>query len=187
MKENEGASRCGAYVGRPPGPMRHSLTTLLAASGTDSPAHGGSPAQAATHLPPPDPRSSSSGSGEGRVPSPEEMEEEAIAGAPRNETEDVDFLSGLELPHSHRCCSHMLMVASPGTSRRCEQGRRCQKVQVVAAALIAPQEQQELKKPSGVIGAGSRHLHPLTAPSYWGQRRAPTAGTSGDSSASSGC
>ncbi|XP_015425580.1 PREDICTED: CREB/ATF bZIP transcription factor [Myotis davidii] len=71
--------------------MRHSLTTLLAASGTDSPAHGRSLAQAA---PGPDPRGSR---GWGCVPSPKEMEEEAIASVPRNEMEDVDFLSGLEL------------------------------------------------------------------------------------------
>ena len=47
--------------------------------------------------PGPDPRSGSSGGGAGRVPLPEEMEEEAIADAPGNETEDVDFLPGLEL------------------------------------------------------------------------------------------
>ncbi|XP_070281872.1 CREB/ATF bZIP transcription factor isoform X2 [Myotis yumanensis] len=115
--------------------MRHSLTTLLAASGTDSPARSESPAQAATCPPPPDrtraaaaataaeeepaacrspcreqPRGNEAeledgrggrggggGGGAGRAPSPEEMEEEAIAGAPGDETEDMDFLSGLEL------------------------------------------------------------------------------------------
>ncbi|KAK1346940.1 hypothetical protein QTO34_000800 [Cnephaeus nilssonii] len=40
------------------------------------------------------------------------------------------------------------------TSSRCEQ-------QLLAP--ITPQEQGEVEKPSGVIGASSRHLHPLTA------------------------
>lgn len=114
-------------MGRPPGPMRHSLTKLLAASGTDSSARSESPTQAATRPQPPDrtraaaeeqePAASRSpcreqqrgeeaeledgrggrGGRVGRAPSPEEMEEEAIAGVPGEETEDMDFLSGLEL------------------------------------------------------------------------------------------
>ncbi|EPQ19878.1 Protein FAM164A [Myotis brandtii] len=40
-------------------------------------------------------------------------------------------------------------------------GRRQRRVRVVAAALIAPQEQREVEKPSGVIRAGSCRLHLL--------------------------
>ncbi|XP_036283235.1 CREB/ATF bZIP transcription factor isoform X4 [Pipistrellus kuhlii] len=116
--------------------MRHSLTQLLAASGTDSPARSDSPTPAAARPLPPartqaaaaeekepavsrsprreQPRGGleaeladgrggrgggSGGRGAGRAPSPEEMEEEAaaMAGVPGEETEDMDFLSGLEL------------------------------------------------------------------------------------------
>ncbi|XP_012581118.1 PREDICTED: CREB/ATF bZIP transcription factor isoform X1 [Condylura cristata] len=111
--------------------MRHSLTKLLAASGSDSPARSESPAPAATCSLPQDPtraaaaeevkeeaaalgspgrRKQSRGdegeleAGSGgrggvavRAPSPEEMEEEAIASVPGEEAEDMDFLSGLEL------------------------------------------------------------------------------------------
>lgn len=116
-------------MGPPPGPMRHSLTKLLAASGSDSPTRSESPAQAAACALPPDstraaaaaeeeetaaassPRREQLRGDEGepedgrgrrggavvRAPSPEEMEEEAIAGVPGEETEDMDFLSGLEL------------------------------------------------------------------------------------------
>lgn len=108
--------------------MRHSLTKLLAASGTDSPARSESPAQAATCPLPRDwaraaaaqeeetaasrapggeqPRGDEGesedgrggrGGAAGRAPSPEEMEEEAIASVPGEEPEDMDFLSGLEL------------------------------------------------------------------------------------------
>ncbi|KAM6157517.1 CREB/ATF bZIP transcription factor isoform 1-T3 [Rhynchocyon petersi] len=107
--------------------MRHSLTKLLAASGTDSPTRSESPAPAAAcSLPPGLPRAeeeevetSAAGSpgrkqlhgdedeleaGRGsrdgvavRAPSPEEMEEEAVASVPGEEPEDMDFLSGLEL------------------------------------------------------------------------------------------
>ncbi|XP_036898757.1 CREB/ATF bZIP transcription factor isoform X1 [Sturnira hondurensis] len=108
--------------------MRHVLTKLLAASGTDSPTHSDSPAQAAPCSLSPDltrataaedeetaafgspgskqPRGDQ-GEVEGRrgarggvavrAPSPEEMEEEAVASVPGEETEDMDFLSGLEL------------------------------------------------------------------------------------------
>lgn len=117
-------------MGPPLGPMRHSLTKLLAASGTDSPARSESPAQASTCSLPPDltraaaaaaaeeeteasrspgrerPRGDEGeledgrggrGGAAERAPSPEEMEEEAIASVPGEETEDMDFLSGLEL------------------------------------------------------------------------------------------
>ncbi|XP_004708926.2 CREB/ATF bZIP transcription factor [Echinops telfairi] len=108
--------------------MRHSLTKLLAASGSDSPARSESPAPAAACSLPPDltraaaeeeraeagsPGGSQPHGDEGeleagrgsrgggvavRAPSPEEMEEEeAIAGVPGEESEDMDFLSGLEL------------------------------------------------------------------------------------------
>ncbi|XP_069932349.1 CREB/ATF bZIP transcription factor [Oryctolagus cuniculus] len=113
--------------------MRHSLTKLLAASGSDSPTRSESPAPAATCSLPPDvtraavaaasaaaeEETAAAGSpgrqqphgdadeleaGRGsrgglavRAPSPEEMEEEAIASVPGEETEDMDFLSGLEL------------------------------------------------------------------------------------------
>lgn len=102
------------------GPMRHSLTKLLAASGSDSPTRSDSPAQGGTCSLPPDltgtaaagsPRREQQRGDEGeledgrggrgsvavRAPSPEEMEEEAIASVPGEETEDMDFLSGLEL------------------------------------------------------------------------------------------
>lgn len=107
-------------MGPPPRPMRHSLTKLLAASGSDSPARSESPAPAATCSLSPDltraaaaasPRRQQPRGDEGeldagregrggvavRAPSPEEMEEEAIASVPGEETEDMDFLSGLEL------------------------------------------------------------------------------------------
>lgn len=116
-------------MGPPPGPMRHSLTKLLAASGSDSPTRSESPAQAATCSLPPDLTRAAAAAeeeetavarspgreqlrgdegeleagrgGRGgavvRAPSPEEMEEEAIASVPGEETEDMDFLSGLEL------------------------------------------------------------------------------------------
>ncbi|XP_064144849.1 CREB/ATF bZIP transcription factor isoform X2 [Loxodonta africana] len=107
--------------------MRHSLTKLLAASGSDSPTLSESPAPVAACSRPPDltraaaaaaetaaagypgrrqPRGDESeleagrGSRGGvavRAPSPEEMKEEAIASVPREESEDMDFLSGLEL------------------------------------------------------------------------------------------
>ncbi|XP_047372205.1 CREB/ATF bZIP transcription factor isoform X2 [Sciurus carolinensis] len=107
--------------------MRHSLTKLLAASGSGSPTRSESPAPASTCSLPPDltraaareEETAAAGSpgrkqphrdegeveaGRGsrggvavRAPSPEEMEEEAIASAPGEETEDMDFLSGLEL------------------------------------------------------------------------------------------
>uniref|UniRef100_A0A8C3W2H8 CREB/ATF bZIP transcription factor n=1 Tax=Catagonus wagneri TaxID=51154 RepID=A0A8C3W2H8_9CETA len=107
--------------------MRHSLTKLLAASGSDSPTRSESPAPAATFSLPPNlsraaeedegtavaesagrkqPRGNEGESVAGRggrggvavrAPSPEEMEEEAIASVPGDETEDMDFLSGLEL------------------------------------------------------------------------------------------
>ncbi|XP_045673877.1 CREB/ATF bZIP transcription factor isoform X2 [Phyllostomus hastatus] len=110
--------------------MRHILTKLLAASGTDSPTRSDSPAQAAPCSLPPDltrvtpaakdeetaaafgslgrkQRRGDQGEveegrgGRGgvavRAPSPEEMEEEAVANVPGEETEDMDFLSGLEL------------------------------------------------------------------------------------------
>lgn len=118
--------------------MRHSLTKLLAASGTGSPTRSESPAPAATcslppaatcSLPPGPPRAAAEGAAEEtaaigspgrqqphgdeaepeagrgrrkggvaeRAPSPEEMDEEAIASVPGEETDDMDFLSGLEL------------------------------------------------------------------------------------------
>ncbi|XP_045037920.2 CREB/ATF bZIP transcription factor isoform X1 [Desmodus rotundus] len=109
--------------------MRHVLTKLLAACGTDSPTRSDSPAQAATCSLPPDltgataaaedeetaafgspgsqlPRGDEAEVEDGRggrggvavrAPSPEEMEEEAVASVPGEETEDMDFLSGLEL------------------------------------------------------------------------------------------
>ncbi|XP_027387295.1 CREB/ATF bZIP transcription factor isoform X1 [Bos indicus x Bos taurus] len=106
--------------------MRHSLTKLLAASGSDSPTRSESPAPVATCLLPPDLTGAAEDEGtaaagspgrrqpcgdEGeseagrggrggvaaRAPSPEEMEEEAMASVPGEETEDMDFLSGLEL------------------------------------------------------------------------------------------
>ena len=107
--------------------MRHSLTKLLAASGSDSPSRSESPAPVATcslppdltraaaedegtaaagspgrKQPPGDEGESDAGRGgrgvvAARAPSPEEMEEEAIASVPGEETEDMDFLSGLEL------------------------------------------------------------------------------------------
>lgn len=43
---------------------------------------------------------------------------------------------------------------------------------------IAPQEQGELEKPSGVIGAGGHRLHLLMALSNQGQHQAPAAGVS---------
>ncbi|EPQ05660.1 Serine/threonine-protein kinase SRPK2 [Myotis brandtii] len=54
-----------------------------------------------------------------------------------------------------------------GFSSRCEQDRHRQWVRVVAAALIASQEQGEVEKPSGAIGAGSCRLHLQRAPSDW--------------------
>ncbi|XP_025212171.1 CREB/ATF bZIP transcription factor isoform X1 [Theropithecus gelada] len=107
--------------------MRHSLTKLLAASGSNSPTRSESPAPAATCSLPSDLTRAAAGEEEtaaagspgrkqqlgdegeleagrgsrGRVavraPSPGEMEEEAIASLPGEETEDMDFLSGLEL------------------------------------------------------------------------------------------
>ncbi|XP_005379841.2 PREDICTED: CREB/ATF bZIP transcription factor isoform X2 [Chinchilla lanigera] len=107
--------------------MRHSLTQLLAASGRESPPRSESPAPAAPCARPPAPTpaaareedAAAAGSpgrgpprgdegeaaaGRGarggvavRAPSPEDMEEEAAAGVPGEETEDMDFLSGLEL------------------------------------------------------------------------------------------
>lgn len=115
--------------------MRHSLTKLLAASGSDSPTRSESPAPAATCSRSRDPSRDaapaadgekqtaaagspgrrephgdgdeleagrgSRGGGDGgladRAPSPEEMEEEAMASIPGEEAEDMDFLSGLEL------------------------------------------------------------------------------------------
>lgn len=118
-------------MGPPLDLMRHSLTKLLAASGSDSPARSESPAPSAACSLPPDltraaaaaeeeetaaagsPRREQLRGDEGeledgrggrggggvavRAPSPEEMEEEAIASVPGEETEDMDFLSGLEL------------------------------------------------------------------------------------------
>ncbi|XP_017366187.1 CREB/ATF bZIP transcription factor isoform X2 [Cebus imitator] len=109
--------------------MRHSLTKLLAASGSNSPTRSESPAPAATCSLPSDLTRAAAAAGEKetaaagspgrkqplgdegefearrgsrggvavRAPSPEEMEEEAIASLPGEETEDMDFLSGLEL------------------------------------------------------------------------------------------
>ncbi|XP_007944439.1 CREB/ATF bZIP transcription factor [Orycteropus afer afer] len=107
--------------------MRHSLTKLLAASGSDSPTRSESLAPGAACSLPPDltraaveeEETAVAGSpgrkqphgdegeleaGRGsrggvavRAPSPEEMEEEAIATVPGEESEDMDFLSGLEL------------------------------------------------------------------------------------------
>ncbi|KAK1339781.1 hypothetical protein QTO34_018338, partial [Cnephaeus nilssonii] len=48
-------------------------------------------------------------------------------------------------------------------------------------------EQGEVEKPSGAIGASSRHLHLLTRPSDQDQRQAPAAGAYGGSSAGSRC
>ncbi|ELK37615.1 5-azacytidine-induced protein 2 [Myotis davidii] len=62
-----------------------------------------------------------------------------------------------------------------GASSRCKQGQHCQQVRVVAAALIAPQEQGEVEKPSEAIGAGSCHSYLLTALSDWGWHQAPAA------------
>ncbi|KAK1345802.1 hypothetical protein QTO34_008267 [Cnephaeus nilssonii] len=39
------------------------------------------------------------------------------------------------------------------------------------SGVIAPQEQGEVEKPSGRIGAGSHRSHPLTALSHWGCTR----------------
>ncbi|KAK1334902.1 hypothetical protein QTO34_004474 [Cnephaeus nilssonii] len=47
-------------------------------------------------------------------------------------------------------------------------GQRCQQMRVVAAVLIAPQEQGAGEKPSGAIRAGSCRLHPLMVPSASG-------------------
>ncbi|ELK24438.1 Solute carrier family 13 member 1 [Myotis davidii] len=58
-------------------------------------------------------------------------------------------------------------------------------MQAVAAAPIAPQEQGEVEKPSGVIRASSCCLYPLMAPSDQDQRWALAAGVSSGSSA--GC
>ncbi|XP_075858502.1 CREB/ATF bZIP transcription factor isoform X2 [Microcebus murinus] len=107
--------------------MRHSLTKLLAASGSDSPTRSQSPAPAATCSLSADLIRAAAGEKEAvatgspgrkqshgdvgeleagtgsrggvavRAPSPEEMEEEAVASVPGEETEDMDFLSGLEL------------------------------------------------------------------------------------------
>uniref|UniRef100_G3TDL8 CREB/ATF bZIP transcription factor n=1 Tax=Loxodonta africana TaxID=9785 RepID=G3TDL8_LOXAF len=124
--------------------MRHSLTKLLAASGSDSSGQTGWAGFGAGASPAPQPRSSGprvaallpglpdltrsggrrpaenaggpefpgrrpagdeseleagrgSRGGVVRAPSPEEMKEEAIASVPREESEDMDFLSGLEL------------------------------------------------------------------------------------------
>ncbi|KAL2806850.1 CREB/ATF bZIP transcription factor [Daubentonia madagascariensis] len=107
--------------------MRHSLTKLLAASGSDSPTRSQSPAPAATCSLSPNLIRAAAGkkktatagppgrkqplgdvgeleAGTGsrggeavRAPSPEDMEEEAVASVPGEETEDMDFLSGLEL------------------------------------------------------------------------------------------
>ncbi|XP_037696855.1 CREB/ATF bZIP transcription factor isoform X2 [Choloepus didactylus] len=109
--------------------MRHSLTKLLATSGSDSPTRSGSPAPAAACSLPPDvtravaaaaeketPAAVSAGRKQSRgdegelearrgshgglavrAPSPEAMEDEAIASVPGEEPEDMDFLSGLEL------------------------------------------------------------------------------------------
>ncbi|KAM9659210.1 CREB/ATF bZIP transcription factor isoform 1-T3 [Trichechus inunguis] len=101
--------------------MRHSLTKLLAASGSDSPTFSESPAPVAACSRPPDLSRAAAAAGYPgrkqphrdeseleagrgsrggvavRAPSPEEMKEEAIASVPKEESEDMDFLSGLEL------------------------------------------------------------------------------------------
>ncbi|EPQ17363.1 Ankyrin repeat and SAM domain-containing protein 1A [Myotis brandtii] len=77
-------------------------------------------------------------------------------------------------PCSRCCSSHALTAPDPlvptdgaerlglmpaaGVRSRCHQ-----RVRVVVAAPITPQEQGEVEKPSGAIGTSSRHLHPLTA------------------------
>ncbi|KAK1327682.1 hypothetical protein QTO34_012827 [Cnephaeus nilssonii] len=81
------------------------------------------------------------------------------------------------------CCAHALMVLAPQS----DWGQRLQQVQVglalseggvAAAALITPQEQGEVDKPSGAIGAGSCCLHLLMALSDRDWHRAPAAGAS---------
>ncbi|KAK1346875.1 hypothetical protein QTO34_000735 [Cnephaeus nilssonii] len=82
-----------------------------------------------------------------------------------------------------------LLVAFFGTSAQFF-GLELQVEQVrtaAAAALIAPLEQGEVEKPSGVIEAGSRHMHQLIALSNWDQHRALAVGASGSSDVSSGC
>ncbi|EPQ20433.1 Max dimerization protein 4 [Myotis brandtii] len=67
-----------------------------------------------------------------------------------------------------------LLSRQPGgigvsTSSSCKQGQ-C-RVQAAAAALIPPQEQGQVEKPSGAIGASSHCPHPLKALRDWGWRR----------------
>ncbi|KAK1346002.1 hypothetical protein QTO34_008470 [Cnephaeus nilssonii] len=59
------------------------------------------------------------------------------------------------------------------TSSGCKWGRSHQRLQAVAAAPIAPQEQGEVKKPLGVTGASSCHSHLLPVLSDQGQHWAP--------------
>ncbi|ELK27454.1 Putative guanine nucleotide exchange factor MCF2L2 [Myotis davidii] len=66
-------------------------------------------------------------------------------------------------------------------------GQCHQRVGVAAVALVTPQEQGEVEKPSGEIGAGSRHSHSLTVLSDRSWHPEPAAGASGGSGTSSGC
>ncbi|KAK1345153.1 hypothetical protein QTO34_013863 [Cnephaeus nilssonii] len=59
---------------------------------------------------------------------------------------------------------------------RSDWGQRYQRVRVAAAALITPQKQGEVEKPSGVIRASSHRSHLLMAPSDRDWCRAPAAG-----------
>ncbi|KAK1339883.1 hypothetical protein QTO34_018443 [Cnephaeus nilssonii] len=81
-------------------------------------------------------------------------------------------------PCSHHRHSHALMVLAllapaDGTERL---GPAPAVVRVAAAALISPQEQWEVEKPSGVIRAGSCCSHPVMAPSDRDRRWALAAG-----------
>ncbi|EPQ11575.1 Nephronectin [Myotis brandtii] len=71
--------------------------------------------------------------------------------------------------------------------QRQQWGQRFQRVQAVTAVPITPEEQGEVEKPSGAIGASSRRSHPLTVPSDQDQRQAPAESVSSGSGTDCGC
>ncbi|KAK1338153.1 hypothetical protein QTO34_001265 [Cnephaeus nilssonii] len=87
-------------------------------------------------------------------------------GSTRADPQLCDFLENHFLDEESQPHSHLLKVRS-------DCGWCHQQVQAAAAAPITPQEQGEMEKPSGVIRFGSRHSHPLMAPSNRDQHRVP--------------